>query len=255
MHVAGRKALNRINSYFQFEHGMNSVFSVALLSLVSLFISPAYSKILSPVAATTSSYNSTFYDIGNTIDQSGLSIGFTSGVDDFDAYFAHDPRHATLAMNNEWFTSTGVISATISYDLGDTFTVDRFAIWNEEAAGVGQFDLLSSVDGVNFASVLTSVAPTDHPNINYPADIYLFTPVNARYFRLDVSDCPQPNGSGAQLCAIGEVAFDGVAYLPAPSPVPGPFSILGGAAAFGFSRKLRRRITTCKGRPLKRKGD
>ena len=60
--------------------------------------------IVGPVAGTASSEFSSSFDIGNTFDQSGLSISYTSGVDDFDAYLALGPTHSYVAIDNEWFT-------------------------------------------------------------------------------------------------------------------------------------------------------
>jgi len=44
--------------------------------------------ILSPVSATASNTFSAIFSIDNITNQSGLSNGFVSGVDDFDAYIA-----------------------------------------------------------------------------------------------------------------------------------------------------------------------
>jgi hypothetical protein len=58
--------------------------------------------IQSPTGATASSTFSEDYDIGNTIDQSGLSVTFISGTSDFDAYLASNPIHDPIAIDQEW---------------------------------------------------------------------------------------------------------------------------------------------------------
>jgi hypothetical protein len=44
------------------------------------------------------------YAIENTINQSGLSLGYESGVTDFDSYLASKPEHTSNAKGNEWFS-------------------------------------------------------------------------------------------------------------------------------------------------------
>ncbi|MCT0208012.1 hypothetical protein [Synechococcus sp. CS-1332] len=53
------------------------------------------------------------------------------------------------------------------------------------------------------------------------------------------------DGSRGRLSTNSEpfLQDDGVAtFTPAPSAVPGPLPVLGAAAAFGYSRKLRKRV-------------
>src|SRR5882762_3494937 len=94
--------------------------------LLGSMTSAQASVITSPTGATASS---TFivegfdFDIGNTIDHSGLSANFISGVTDFDAYLAGSPIHAEVADLNEWFSAEGVTQASIIYDLGSAQTV------------------------------------------------------------------------------------------------------------------------------------
>jgi hypothetical protein len=68
--------------------------------------------------------------------------------------------------------------------------------------------------------------------------------VSARYFRFDVSGCPQASGSPRLLCGIGEVAFSVVNEPPPPRvPEPGTFALLalGLAAARWIGRARRSR--------------
>ena len=80
-------------------------------------------------------------DIGNIIDQSGLSSGYTSGVTDFDTYLGGNPEHTLDALDNEWFASSGVTSGIVDFDLGGVYSLDRIAVWNEDAAGVSSVDI------------------------------------------------------------------------------------------------------------------
>jgi hypothetical protein len=67
----------------------------------------AAATIVAPVTAfATSNFGPTRndYSIENTIDQSGLSLDYVSGITDFDTYLASKPRHTSNANGNEWFS-------------------------------------------------------------------------------------------------------------------------------------------------------
>jgi PEP-CTERM motif len=200
------------------------------------------SVITSPTGAAASSTFSADYDIGNTIDQSGLDVTFISGVSDFDAYLGGNPIHTPIAINNEWFTALGVTQATVTYDLGSAQFVDRLALWNEEFSGFGTGRISYSLDGVTFLSLI-SISPIDSPfNEAYGAQIFGWETVSARFFRFDVSGCPQPNGDPSPLCGIGEVAFSIVNGPPPPNVAePGTLVLLGlGLAGAGWLARAKR---------------
>ena len=182
-----------------------TAFSLSGLAMVmASFVKPAEAAvIISPVSATASSQINPTGNIGNTIDQSGLSIGFTSGVTDFDTYIASDPIHNANVLADEWFSAIGTTTATVTYDLGSVFTLDRLALWNEDFTGIGNFNILSSTDGVNFSTILSGVSPIDNPSaINYPVEVINFgSSVDAQFIQFDITSCPQ------NRCGIGEVAF------------------------------------------------
>lgn len=66
------------------------------------------STIVAPVTAVATSQfissSGNDYSIANTIDQSGLSLPFISGLTDFDSYLASKPRHTSNANGNDWFS-------------------------------------------------------------------------------------------------------------------------------------------------------
>jgi hypothetical protein len=61
----------------------------------------------------------------------------------------------------------------------------------------------------------------------------------------DVGVSASPDGSGALAFTVGsDQAFTYAKATRMPSSVvPGPLPVLGGMAAFGWSRRLRRRVT------------
>lgn len=208
-------------------------------AVLALALSPSAaqaSPIISPTAATASSTFGALYSINNTINHSGLSINFVSGVTDFDAYLALNPIH-TLIADNEWFSAEGVTSATITYDLGSVRTVDRLALWNEEFSGFGTSRVSTSLDNVGY-SFLMNINPVDSPSQqDYGAQVFGLGALTTRYVRFEISGCPQPNGDPRLLCGIGEVAFStGAAAVPEPATATLTFLGLG---ALGMIRRRR----------------
>lgn len=84
-----------------------SVAALLVLASAAWSAQSSASTIVAPVTAVASSQsNSKDKDlsIGNTIDQSGLSLQYESGVTDFDSYFASKPEHTSKSDGNEWFS-------------------------------------------------------------------------------------------------------------------------------------------------------
>jgi hypothetical protein len=72
----------------------------------------------------------------------------------------------------EWFGNFGTTAATVTYDLGSVESFDRVALWNEESSGIGLLDLLTSLDGITYTSLVSGLTPTDHPLADYSADVF-----------------------------------------------------------------------------------
>jgi len=177
----------------------------------------------------------------NTINHSGLSTGFTNGVTNFDTYIAGNPTHTPLFFGNEWFTPTGVNAATIVYDMGALFSIDRLALWNEEFAGIASMGVALSADGVAFTSA-GLFAPANSPTgASYPAQVFSLTQTNARFVRLQVTG-PQIPNDGYNGISMGEIAFR--TFAPAAvDPIPEPISaalLIPGLAAFGLIKRRKR---------------
>lgn len=213
-------------------------FTTIGLSLGIASQAQAVGLILSPVSATASSEFGTNFSITNTINQSGLSTGFNSGVDDFDTYLASNPTHTLAAANNEWFTARDVTNATVTYDLGNLFNINRLALWNEESSGIGSFNISVSTDNINYFNVASNLNPFDNPLDDYPAEVFGFGASNARYVRFDISGCPQLDPGGFNGCGIGEVAFG---TTVGTTEVPEPASTAGVGVAFLLGTLARKK--------------
>ncbi|NEO56240.1 MAG: discoidin domain-containing protein [Okeania sp. SIO3B5] len=216
-----------------------SIAAATTLGLTMLVdIHPAQAAfIVSPVDATATSEFIPGAEISNTIDQSGLSIGFTSGVDDFDTYLSLNPTHTPAFFGNEWFTNFQSAPQTVNYDLGSVLAIDRLALWNDEAeGGISSFDILSSNDGTNFSTVLSGVSPIINPSGSfYPAEVIDFgSVVNAQFVRFEITDCEGPT-----FCAIGEVAFATAESVPEPAFLLGLLGVgtLGATSLKGKQKK------------------
>jgi len=151
--------------------------------------------------------------IGLTIDQSGLSSGFTKcgGLDvptDFDTYIATNPTHSPYIFD-EWWSLLGVHASTIVYDMGVGYTLDRLALWNEESSGIATLVVSTSNDPTfNTSTTVGTFSPTNHPllqPVEYGADVFDILDTTARYVRLQVTGPQVPFGFNG--IAMGEIAF------------------------------------------------
>lgn len=219
---------------------MKLIGTICAACTLGFFAAPALAQeIIAPTSAAINSGGPGFGSINDTRNQSGLSSNYVSGVTNFDAYIATNPTHTLVFSGAEWFSNIGS-SATVTYDLGSIFSIDRFALWNEEVSGIGTFDLFTSTNGVDFASILTA-SPVNNPDGSaYGAQIFDFAATDARYARLAMSNCPQAPSS-FNSCAIGEVAFRTAAVAGAV-PEPGTWAMmLLGFGAIGSSMRRRRK--------------
>lgn len=211
------------------------------------------STIVVPISATaTSDFGPTRnnYSIKNTINQSGLSSGYENG-DDFEDYLAGGPTHSSLSNGNEWFSQNygrnSIVGLTVTYGFSALTSINGFALWNEEFAGIGTTHLEYSVNGSLF-TYLDTIMPVRSTfaagvtSVPYSAQLFEFTPTEMLFFRLVIENCPGPPrqaNSSYRGCGIGEVAFS-AEELPPPGPVdnnpvvplPAAFPLLGSALGF-----------------------
>jgi hypothetical protein len=169
--------------------------------------------ILQPAGASSS--QTQFGAPDNARNQSGLSIGYTSLVDDFDTYIASNPLHDSSDQANRW--TSGPLPASLDFDLGGSFSIDAIAFWNQ-GIGIGStldFTLIAANNSAfTGATTLGNFAPTaTGPVTAVAAQVFTFTATQAEFVRLTAT---QSNGfDGA---TVGEVAFSVAPASSAPEP-------------------------------------
>ena len=215
--------------------------AAALLASASVLLAgTAYAAappgtIIAPTAATINAGGPGFGPITNTIDQSGLSSTYVSGVTNFNSYIASNPTHSLIFSGNEWFSNQGTTSAQVTYDFGSVVTITALALWNEDASGIGKLKLSAAGYGT-----FLNVSPFDGPiNVDYPAQVFTFSAVTTQFVTFDMSKCPQPNGTGFLACAIGEVAFQVGNVVPEPATWA---LMISGFGLAGLALRTRRRV-------------
>ncbi len=154
------------------------------------------------VSTTMGEWSST-YLASDAIDQSGLSIGYSSGIDGFDAYLALNPTH--IADSNTWFSSPGISSGFFDLSLGGSFNISALAFWNESQGngqGVNLFNLYASNDNSFLSSTfLGAFSATEGITT---AQVFNFSTITTSNIRIEVL-----SNHGSNCCTgIMEVAFE-----------------------------------------------
>lgn len=166
------------------------------------------SVVLQPVGASTS-MGSSGGNPGNTINQSGLSVGYISLVTDFDAYIASNPTHNgdNSPSTTNWTSLIRSPTGNFDFDLGGTFTIEAFALWNQgENSGfnLNGFELLASADS-SFSNTTSlgsfNASPSGSP-LSVPVQVFDFTATSAAFVRMVIT-----SNYGSAFTDFGEAAF------------------------------------------------
>lgn len=166
-----------------------------------------------------------------------------SAVISFEFSFSNDPAWGNVPgtvtgrilglVDNATSTATGAFIDTAPDALGyGPFPVDVFS----------RFPVISENSFTVVGGVMTDASflaqSQDNLGSGFPGPAWLYININGSTNFLDAND------NNNQEFVWNEGGLNGVTFTPIV--VPGPLAISGAAMAFGFSRKLRKRI---KGRP------
>jgi len=204
---------------------MASSLGVLAATMLLAMDSPVQADLmLQPAAATTNmGETSPLGPISRVRDQSGLAASYTSGVTDFS--YTNATKHAGFSPLNTWLSAPSVTTGQIDFDLGGTFTVTSFALWNAGEPSASPFNVNYNVidfrlladDNSTFSSptVLGSFTADPTGRGGYIDDVlaqtFQFAPTSASWVRMEITS----NG-GDDHTGIREVAF-GTTAVPEPS--------------------------------------
>jgi hypothetical protein len=171
---------------------------------VLLCAATASAQLIRPDSATATSEFSGSYDIGNTIDGSGLPVNFA----------LTDP-HATYAANNHWTTQANhTLGESATFSFNNAQTLGAFHMWNHRSNGIAnnpyyepvRFDLaLFSGPGATGTQLLLLTDVAAESNIAVAQTFPFNTTAGVRSVRFTVR--ATENGNVSPYTGLAEVAF------------------------------------------------
>jgi hypothetical protein len=179
------------------------------IEFVSPASGPTNEAILQPASVSTDMGTSAGA-ISNVIDQSGLSAGYVDKATNFDAFITSAPSHDSSLIANTWTSTSGATIGNVDFDLGGTFFLQSFALWN---LGGGNSENITGItlladDNASFSSpvILGSVAvnPNTGPVGSVLAEVFAFAVTAASHVRMQITS----NNGDLNFTQLGEVAFE-----------------------------------------------
>lgn len=165
---------------------------LGVLFLCSAATTLSAGTMLSPVAVLGTDLG--FFDattpLENMINQSALDKPFSSGVTDFDGYFTTGGQPFGQGGPGNWWSDFSFnlpLMGFVDFDLGDTYTLDRIAIWNRSLENV---DIYFSDTPGGLTTLGGSYTLTNHLHFPFsylPEVLELDSTVEARYMRFQIN--------------------------------------------------------------------
>jgi hypothetical protein len=171
--------------------------------------------ILAPISASTTMGE--LFPAVRAINKSGLSVGYTSLVTDFDVYIAAGRTATHGSGTNIWGSTLGVRSGNFDLALGATYLVSSMAFWNlfDDPSSVREFTLLMD-DNSAFSSPVNLGTFTASNSLgsgsNTTAQVFTFPETAASFVRLQILNTWYASSS--------HTAFNEVAFKATPVPEP-----------------------------------
>jgi hypothetical protein len=206
--------------------------ATTLITFGSLAGGANAATILAPSSASTNMGE--IFPASNTINQSGLSVTYTSLSTDLSTYLSSNPTSNHGFGGNIWGSSSGVRSGNFDLDLGGSHAIAGVVIWNlvDDPSAIRQFTVLLD-DNANFTSPVNAgtyiASNTLGSNPNTAAELFAFAATSASFVRIQIADTHSATSNGA---AFGEIAFS---VVPEPSS-----TLLLGVGVLGFIAHRRR---------------
>jgi hypothetical protein len=184
---------------------MIKIVAGALLALVAGFSHAGQiTSAGSVVQNTMGTYSPVYYGESKMTNQSGLSANYISGVTDFDTFVTSGVTHSG-GDSNSWLSAPGVYSGYLTFDLGATYDISKFVMWNGTSgisASINGFSI--STSNVSDFSSYTDVGSFTGHQSHYGATVYDLLNTNARYVKLTIDG----NFGNSCCTGVGDIAFD-----------------------------------------------
>jgi hypothetical protein len=213
-----------------------SVVSIALAAFLTIAIDAPADVVLSASSVVSAPPVLGAYSFDRTIDQSGLTIGYVSGVTDFNTYIGLSPTHVGSNSPENFAASPTTVPQNVDYDFGATYPVVKMAFWNYPFNTLGPVTSLDvfTANNAGFAGAFFagSFFPADDAasDVNQ-VQVFDLADSNARYVRLRIT-------GQATIEAIG---YSEVAFAVIPEPFTVGYIAVAVVTLFGTAGRTRRR--------------
>lgn len=188
-------------------------YTIFISILLTSITSSNASFILQPTGVTTNGVVES--DLSVTIDQSGLTENYISGVTDFDSFVI--TASSPTSVNNPIGSAILPLPISFDFNLGTNFFINAIALWNVSGGtSIESLDLYTAKD-VNFNTALF-IGSYDSLNENATANVIRFNTVDAQFVRIIVTD----NINNSDITRFEEFAVRG-----SPVPIPATLWLFG----------------------------
>jgi hypothetical protein len=214
-----------------------SLISLALVIFLAIAVDARAEVVLSASSVVSAPPVLTGYPFERTIDQSGLAIGYVSGVTDFNTYIGLSPIHTYSETPNSFAASPTAVPQNVDYDLGGTYLVTKMAFWNYPFNTLGPVTSLDvyTANNAGFAGAFFagSFLPADDAtgvNTNQ-AQVFDLADSGARYVRLRITG----------QATLNQIGYSEVAFAVIPEPFTVGYIAVAAVTLLGTAGRTRRR--------------